>query len=82
MDLKTVGINRWKELAYHQLDILQHVAMGYTARQIGESMGCRAQSISNQLQTIYAKLNVHKRKDAVQLAVKQGFLPDSIVSTE
>ena len=75
MDLKTQRINNWRKLTSHQVDILKHVAQGYTDKQIAESMGCSAQAIRNQLQVIFAKLNVHKRKDAVQSAVTQGLLP-------
>ena len=75
MDLKTKGVNRWKKLTSHQLDILSHVAKGYTDRQIAEVMGCSGQSIRGQLQVIYTKLDVHNRKDAVQSAMEQGLLP-------
>jgi len=82
MDLKNVGIDKWRKLTDHQVDILKQLARGHTDRQIAEFMGCSAQSIRNQLQVIYAKLNVHKRKDAVQLAVKHRILPKSVVITE
>jgi DNA-binding CsgD family transcriptional regulator len=73
--LKTKGFDRWKRLTPHQLDILSHVAKGYTDKQIAEVVGCSGQSIRAQLHTIYTKLDVHKRKDAVQSAVEQGLLP-------
>ncbi len=82
MDLKNDRINNWRKLTDHQLDILKHVASGYTDRQIAEFMGCSAQSIRNQLQAIYAKLNVHKRQNVVQLATEEGLLPKITVSPE
>ena len=75
MGLKTNGFKRWEKLTPHQLDILSHVAKGFTDRQIAEAMGCSGQAIRSQLQVIYAKLDVHKRKDAVQLAMERGLLP-------
>jgi len=82
MDLKNAGIKNRRKLTDHQLDILKHVAKGNTDRQIAEVMGCRAQTIGNQLRVIYAKLDIHKRKDAVRLAREQGILPRSVVSPE
>ncbi|MFC1871595.1 LuxR C-terminal-related transcriptional regulator [Chloroflexota bacterium] len=82
MDLKTDTINRWRELTDHELDILRHVAMGYPDQQVADVMGISAQGIRNQLQVIYAKLNVHKRKDAVRVAIKQKLLPQSPASPE
>jgi len=75
MGLKTNGFKRWEKLTPHQLDILSLVAKGYTDRQIAEVMGCSGQAIRGQLQVIYAKLDVHKRKDAVQSATERGLLP-------
>ena len=82
MDLKNAGIDKWRKLTAHQVDILKQVARGHTDKQIAEFMGCSAQSIRNQLQVIYAKLNVHNRKGAVQLAIKKRLLPKSVVSPE
>ena len=74
MALKNVRITRWRKLTHHQVDILKHIARGYTDRQIAKFMGCSAQSIRNQLQTVYAKLSVHKRQHAVQLVIEQGLV--------
>jgi DNA-binding CsgD family transcriptional regulator len=71
MDLKIKRLHRWQNLTEHQLDILRHVAGGYTDKQIAGFIGCRAQSIRNQLQVIYSKLNVHNRKGAVEVAKQQ-----------
>ena len=82
MNLEIQRQPKKQTLTYHQLEILRYVARGDTDKQIGEVMGRSAQSIRNQLQTIYAKLNVHTRKHAVQLAITQGLLPRSAVSPE
>ena len=74
MKLKTQRLHRKQTLTYHQLEIVRYVARGDTDKQIAEVMGCSAQSIRNQLRTIYAKLNVHKRKHAVRVAIEQGIL--------
>ena len=74
MDLKTERIDSWRKLTHHQLDILRYVAKGYTDRQIAEVMGGSAQTVRNQLQVIYAKLNIHNRKSAVRLAMEQGLI--------
>ena len=71
MGLKTQRPDMKEALTYHQLQILRYVGKGYTNRQIAKVLGCSAQSIANQLQTIYTKLNVHKRKNAFRLAIKQ-----------
>ena len=82
MDLKNVGITMRKKLTAHQLDILRYVAKGHTDRQIADAMGCSAQSIRNQLQAIFAKLNTSKRNDAVQLAIKEGLLSKDRVNRD
>ncbi len=74
MNLEIQRQHKKQTLTYHQLEILRYVARGDTDKQIGEVMGRSAQSIRNQLQTIYAKLNVHKRKHAVQLVIEQGLI--------
>jgi len=80
LNLQGLMVNRWRELTRHQSDILKHVASGYTDQQVADIMGISAQAIRNRLQVIYAKLKVHKRKDAVQVAIKQGILPKSTVN--
>ena len=75
MNLKTQGLSRNPKLTSHQLDILRYVARGYTGKQIAEVMGCSAPNIRKRLQAIYAKLNVHKRKDAVRVVIEQGIIP-------
>ena len=74
MNLEIQRQPKKQTLTYHQLEILRYIARGYTTKQIAEAMGCGAQSISNRLQAIYAKLDVHKRKHAVRLAIKQGII--------
>ena len=80
LDLDNAKFERHERLTQHQLDILKHVGKGLVDRQIGELMGCSAQSIRNQLQVIYAKLNVHDRRDAVQLALKKGYLTEGVLN--
>ena len=75
MNLDNQRLPRKPKLTNRQLEILNYVARGYTDKQIGEALGCIAQSIRNQLRPIYAKLNVHKRKHAVQAAIEQGLMP-------
>jgi DNA-binding CsgD family transcriptional regulator len=75
MKLKTQRPHREKTLTSRQLEILRYVARGYTDKQIAEVMGLSAQSVRNQLHTIYAKLNVHKRKHAVGVVIEQGIMP-------
>ena len=75
MELKTQTAPRKTALTPHQLDILSYVAKGYTDIRIAKVMGCSAQSIRNQLQTIYKKLEAHERRHAVQQAINQGIMP-------
>lgn len=74
MGLEISKPNTKGTLTYHQLEILRYVGKGYTNRQIAKVLGCSTQTIANQLQRIYTKLNMHKRKNAFRLAIKQGLI--------
>jgi DNA-binding CsgD family transcriptional regulator len=74
MNLQTNWRDREPTFTHRQLEILRLVGRGYTDKQIAAVLACSPQTIGNHLQVIYRKLNVHKRKHAVQLVIEQGLI--------
>jgi DNA-binding CsgD family transcriptional regulator len=58
--------------------ILHGLAAGHTNAQIGEQLFRSAKTVRNQLTSIYAKLGVANRAEAVAVHVRMGVNPDQI----
>jgi DNA-binding NarL/FixJ family response regulator len=58
---------RVERLTPRQREILRNVADGLTDAQIGERLGIAAATVNKHLESIYARLDVHKRTAAAAL---------------
>ena len=63
-----------KGLSPREAEVLTAVADGLGNRQIGEKLGISENSVKMQLKRIFYKLGADDRTEAVNLAVKRGFL--------
>lgn len=61
-------------LTKKQLDILRSVMRGLTNEDIGQQFGISPNSVKKQLKSIFAKLNVANRAEAVALALEKHLL--------
>ena len=61
-------------LTKKQLDILSSVTRGLTNEDIGQQFGISPNSVKKQLKSIFAKLNVATRAEAVALALRKHLL--------
>ena len=63
-----------KGLSPRETEVLTAVADGLGNRQIGEKLGISENSVKMHLKRIFYKLGADDRTEAVNLAVKRGFL--------
>lgn len=61
-------------LSQREIEILQGLARGETAKQIARHFGLSPKTVDNHIQNIYAKAGISTRGAAVLYAVEQGFL--------
>lgn len=61
-------------LAPRELDVLEHLAAGLANRQIAEKLFLSEQTVKNLLTSIYHKLGVQNRTEAVLQAVQRGIV--------
>lgn len=61
-------------LSPRELQVLQMVSQGWTNRRIAEALSRSANTIDTQIKSIYRKLDVNSRTQAVRKAMEQGLL--------
>ena len=61
-------------LTKREMQVLQHVAMGLSNREVGKSLGISVETVKEHVQNILRKLDVNDRTQAAVWAVKQGFV--------
>lgn len=61
-------------LTPRELDVLTMFSRGLSYRQTGETLGMSAHTVSDHVKSIYAKMEVHSRNEAVFEAVQNGWL--------
>ncbi len=61
-------------LAPRELDVLEHLAAGLSNRQIADKLYLSEQTVKNLLTSIYHKLGVQNRTEAVLQAVQRGIV--------
>lgn len=64
-----------EELTGREIEILRLVATGLDNRAIGEELGVSRSTVKHHLESIYAKLDVHGRTEAVRVGLKRGLVP-------
>ncbi|KIQ30919.1 LuxR family transcriptional regulator [Variovorax paradoxus] len=61
-------------LTPRESEILRFVACGYVSAEIGSRLGITGQTVNVHIKSIYKKLHVHSRAQAVNLAVHSGLI--------
>ena len=61
-------------LTNRETQVLQHVSMGLSNREIGKSLGISVETVKEHVQNILRKLNVNDRTQAAVWAVKKGMI--------
>jgi DNA-binding NarL/FixJ family response regulator len=61
-------------LSRRENQILRFVALGYVSVEIGAKLGITGQTVNAHIKSIYKKLHVHSRAQAVNLAVQAGLI--------
>ena len=59
-------------LTNRELQVLRHVALGLSNREIGSSLGISIETVKEHVQNILRKLDVNDRTQAAVWAVKKG----------
>jgi len=68
-------------LSERESDVLKLTAMGYTSREIGEQLALSPKTVDTYRERAMAKLQIERRVDIVQFALKAGLL-DSLNTPE
>lgn len=63
-----------RTLTDRELEVLQAMAAGLTAQQAGSSFGISRRTVENHLASVYVKLGVHDRIQALRVAVLAGIV--------
>jgi len=61
-------------LTARELDVLRLAAQGMTNRQIGRELGISHRTVQGHLQSVYGKLDVYSRTEAVTEALRRGWI--------
>ena len=61
-------------LTNRELQVLKHVAMGLSNREVGKSLGISVETVKEHVQNILRKLDVNDRTQAAVWAVKRGLV--------
>lgn len=62
-------------LSHREVEVLERLAEGATARQIGNDLFVSHETVRSHLKRIYRKLGVHDRSAAISRAREEGVLP-------
>ena len=62
-------------LTNRELQVLQHIALGLSNREIGSSLGISVETVKEHVQNILRKINAVDRTQAAVWAVKRGLIP-------
>jgi DNA-binding NarL/FixJ family response regulator len=66
--------SREATLSHREGQILRLVALGHVSVEIGAKLGIAGQTVDAHIKSIYRKLHVHSRAQAVRLAVQAGLI--------
>ena len=61
-------------LSERELEVLRHVARGYTCREIGQLLFLSVRTVETYRMRLMHKLGVKNRSELVEYAMKQGLL--------
>ncbi len=61
-------------LTNRETQVLRHVSMGLSNREVGKSLGISVETVKEHVQNILRKLDVNDRTQAAVWALKQGLI--------
>jgi DNA-binding NarL/FixJ family response regulator len=59
-------------LTEREREVLQHVARGYTYREVGDVLGIAPKTVENHVRNILAKLHLSRKQELIRYAVEHG----------
>lgn len=59
-------------LSEREREVLQHVARGYTYREVGENLHISPKTVENHVRNILDKLHLNRRQELIRYAVEHG----------
>jgi DNA-binding NarL/FixJ family response regulator len=59
-------------LTDREREVLQHVARGYTYREVGEQLHIAPKTVENHVRNILDKLQLSRRQELIRYAVEHG----------
>lgn len=65
------------QLTRREIDVLLHIAQGYTVKQCAEALGISPSTVDNHKSRLMRKLRVHKTVDLARLAMQCGLSRDA-----
>ncbi|PNU06857.1 helix-turn-helix transcriptional regulator [Novosphingobium guangzhouense] len=60
-----------------ETEILVHLSRGYSNKEIARLIGMSPDTVKYRLKSVFRKIGVDKRRDAVRVAIEQGLIPAS-----
>jgi DNA-binding CsgD family transcriptional regulator len=61
-----------RELTAREVEILQYLCQGYANLELAQALGLSVKTIEGHIASIYTKLGVRRRSQAVALAIRHG----------
>ncbi|MFO7996802.1 MAG: response regulator transcription factor [Dehalococcoidia bacterium] len=71
---KPIRLDSLEELSYREVQVLELAAGGITNKQIADEMGISVRTVKGHLASIFAKMKVASRTEAVLTALKRGWI--------
>ncbi|MBA7547222.1 Transcriptional regulatory protein DegU [subsurface metagenome] len=69
-----VAVSTAEHLTRRELEVLELAAMGMSNQEIGDELGIGLRTVKGHLETIFGKLGVRSRTEAVLMALKRGWV--------
>jgi DNA-binding NarL/FixJ family response regulator len=73
-DFRTPRTDETRELTPHELRLLQLFAEGYSYQAAAERLDVSINTIRNYIRSIYEKLHVHSKSEAVSKVLRAGLI--------
>jgi LuxR family maltose regulon positive regulatory protein len=64
-------------LSEHEAEILQHLSFGYSNKEIARLIGMSPDTVKYRLKSVFRKIGVHKRRDAVRVLRERGLIGET-----
>lgn len=71
-----------RSLSRREIEVLTLVGEGYTHEQISKRLHVSPKTTRNQMNSVLRKLDVHDRAHAIVVALRAGYLPKSLVTSQ